>query len=213
VSVIAPPPPQDELELLIREARARQRKRWIGAAASIAVFAGAALGIYSLSAGRSAGPSSVGRARPAPTLARCRADQLRLSFVSEGVAGGSAGDGFTVTDISPESCTLRGWPTLTYTFLGGRTLRVHPREVARIFSSQARIHTVVLRPKRSASFHLWSADAAPATMCPTTTVVRVALPGAARWLSTPAAVPYCGSRWIMASAFQAGRAGRYVAGA
>jgi hypothetical protein len=44
----------DELELLIREARARQRKRWLGAAAVAAVLAGGVLGISSIVGGKSA---------------------------------------------------------------------------------------------------------------------------------------------------------------
>jgi hypothetical protein len=53
IVTLAPPrpPSPDELEALIREARARQRKRWVGAAALVAVFAGAALGIYSIAIG------------------------------------------------------------------------------------------------------------------------------------------------------------------
>src|SRR3954453_14499601 len=46
MSVVSPPPvippEQDELEALIREARARQRKRWLGAAALVAFLAGGA---------------------------------------------------------------------------------------------------------------------------------------------------------------------------
>jgi hypothetical protein len=51
VSVVAPPPsPQrpDDLEALIREARARQKRRWLGVAAIVAVLAGAALGLNSI---------------------------------------------------------------------------------------------------------------------------------------------------------------------
>jgi hypothetical protein len=55
------PPPQDELELLIREARARQRKRWAGAAAFVAVVAGAVLAINSVAAGGSSGASQPGK--------------------------------------------------------------------------------------------------------------------------------------------------------
>lgn len=70
MAVLAPPP-QDDLELLIREARARQRKRRLGGAALVAVLAGAALGISSIVGGTSAttksgsGPGSV-------TLSRSR---------------------------------------------------------------------------------------------------------------------------------------------
>jgi hypothetical protein len=47
MSVVAPPP-KDELELLIREARARQRKRWIGRAGLLALAAGLALAVSAL---------------------------------------------------------------------------------------------------------------------------------------------------------------------
>jgi hypothetical protein len=63
MSVVAPPP-QDELEALIREARARQRRRWLGAAAVVALLAGAALGLNAILAGgapsrsESGGPAS-----------------------------------------------------------------------------------------------------------------------------------------------------------
>jgi hypothetical protein len=48
------------LEALIREARARQRKRWLGAAAVIAVLAGGGLAIHSIAFGRSPSASQVG---------------------------------------------------------------------------------------------------------------------------------------------------------
>lgn len=68
--MLAPPrpPAHDESEALIREARARQRRRRIGAAAFVAVLAGVALGVHSIMAGRSpnaslsaGGPSAAAR--------------------------------------------------------------------------------------------------------------------------------------------------------
>jgi hypothetical protein len=50
-------PEHDELQALIRETRARQRKRWVGAAALVAVLAGAALGISSITGGTARRPS------------------------------------------------------------------------------------------------------------------------------------------------------------
>jgi hypothetical protein len=47
------PPSADELEALIREARARQRKRWLGAAVCVALLAGAALAAHSIATGGS----------------------------------------------------------------------------------------------------------------------------------------------------------------
>jgi hypothetical protein len=74
VSVVAPPelPRPDELEALIREARARQRRRWVGAAALVAVLAGAVLGISSLVGGTSRSATSSGGQRSEPASAsRC----------------------------------------------------------------------------------------------------------------------------------------------
>jgi hypothetical protein len=57
MSVVSPPPvippEQDELEALIREARARQRKRWLGAAALVAFLAGGAFAAHSITSGGS----------------------------------------------------------------------------------------------------------------------------------------------------------------
>lgn len=65
MSVVAPPEPPrtDELELLIREARARRRKRWLGTAALVALLAGGALAAYSIASGGTPAASSVGGGR------------------------------------------------------------------------------------------------------------------------------------------------------
>lgn len=63
MSVVAPPP-HDELELLIREARARRRKRWAGVTALVAAVAGCALAAYSIAAGGSPAVSHAGQSRP-----------------------------------------------------------------------------------------------------------------------------------------------------
>jgi hypothetical protein len=64
MSVVAPPP-QDELEALIREARARRRKRWLGVAVFVALLSGAAIAAYSIANGRSTGPPRAGRGNAA----------------------------------------------------------------------------------------------------------------------------------------------------
>jgi hypothetical protein len=74
VSVLSPPEPrEDELELLIREARARQRKRRVGLATLVAVLAGAALGIHSIVTGMHTSSSvAAGRGtRAGTTGTRC----------------------------------------------------------------------------------------------------------------------------------------------
>src|ERR1051326_2644782 len=62
MSVVAPPevPRPDELELLIREARARQLKRRLGVAACVALVAGGAIAAYAISTRTSPGVSHAG---------------------------------------------------------------------------------------------------------------------------------------------------------
>jgi hypothetical protein len=74
MTVLSPPEPrQDELELLIREARAWQRKRWVGAASVVAVLAGSALGISSIVGGTapSASPGGGRQRSVAASASRC----------------------------------------------------------------------------------------------------------------------------------------------
>lgn len=77
MSVVAPPP-QDELEALIREARARQRKRWLGGAALIAVLAGATLGLYSITNGTTPNTSS-GAGGPTAGVKTGKACRIRVA--------------------------------------------------------------------------------------------------------------------------------------
>jgi hypothetical protein len=64
------PPSSDELEALIREARTRQRKRWLGAAVCVALFAGAALAAHSIAAGGSSDGTRDDRGRTAVKSAK-----------------------------------------------------------------------------------------------------------------------------------------------
>jgi hypothetical protein len=66
MSVVAPPEPPrtDELELLIREARARQRKRW-GIAGLVALLAGGTAAAFAIAGGRSTHASPPSRGTPA----------------------------------------------------------------------------------------------------------------------------------------------------
>lgn len=68
VPVLSPPrldPEHDEPEALIPEARARQRKRWVGATAVVALLAGAAVGLNALVGGTSSTRRSSGGGKTA----------------------------------------------------------------------------------------------------------------------------------------------------
>jgi hypothetical protein len=79
MSVVAPPDPPrpDELEALIREARVRQLRRRLGAAALVAFVAGAAVAAHSIvNGGRSTAFHS---ARPRPALTTTRVCGIRVA--------------------------------------------------------------------------------------------------------------------------------------
>lgn len=78
MTVVAPPEPphRDELEALIREARTRQLKRRLGAAALVAVLAGGAIAAYSIIGGESSNASRSGR--PGAAVSTTRACGIRV---------------------------------------------------------------------------------------------------------------------------------------
>lgn len=77
MSLVAPPP-RDELGLLIREARARQRRRRLVGVAALALVAGSGIGLYAVLGGGATKPKhGTGGSRLLASAPRCRSDQLR----------------------------------------------------------------------------------------------------------------------------------------
>jgi len=90
MTVVAPPerPRPDELDALIREARTRQRKRWLCAVAGVAIVAGVAVAVGSIIAGgSSAGQSNGG---PIPAAQTGNACGVRVADTRIVDAGGRA---------------------------------------------------------------------------------------------------------------------------
>jgi hypothetical protein len=77
------PPSQDELDALIREARERQLRRRLLAAAAIAIAAATSLGIYAVFSAGSSRPTAGASAGLAPT---CPLSALPLSLQTQGTA-------------------------------------------------------------------------------------------------------------------------------
>jgi hypothetical protein len=123
---IAPPKPpsHDDLEALIKEARARQLRRRVFAAAALAVAAAIGLTVYALSAangGRSSAANGVPSGAPL-----CRSSQLSVAAIWDG-AGGNLFNFFTVTNRGGSACSLPlGRPTVLLT-RHGSTLKVEER--------------------------------------------------------------------------------------
>lgn len=117
--MIAPPrPPRpDELELLIKEARDRQRRRRRLAAAGVALLAGLALGIYALAGGLSHTPDAGGSATGGGA-ALCRPSQLSTS-ATFGASAGSLLVPVVMTNAGSLPCALpAGVPQLQILFRG-----------------------------------------------------------------------------------------------
>jgi hypothetical protein len=162
MSVVSPPPvipPEQELEALIREARARQRRRWIGAAVVVAAMVGASLGLNAVLPGGGAHAKQGDGSRPLAvgSVPRCSSDQLAVSAPSGGVYTGHREIDFTFRNVSGAACALRGWPRVQLVMGNGR--RVVPRErrlpnLSRRSDQPVRMQTVVLRPHGVASFYV-----------------------------------------------------------
>jgi hypothetical protein len=127
--VIAPPrPPTDELEALIKEARERQLRRRLLAAAGVAIAAALGLSVYAFATGRSVNqvaPANAGR----PTGALCRASQLSATAGWQGATQSMAG-GTTLTNTSNVVCSLPAGPPILRIRWQGRTLALRERRFA-----------------------------------------------------------------------------------
>lgn len=120
--MIAPPrpPSHHELEALIKEARARQLRRRLLGAASVAIVAATGLSVYALMAGngRSGGVSVNSRSAGPPT---CRAFQLSAAAGLSGATGTMDG-GVSLVNTSTAACSLPPTPPRVSIFWNGKEL-------------------------------------------------------------------------------------------
>jgi Protein of unknown function (DUF4232) len=131
--MIAPPKPpsQDELEALIKEARARQLRRRLLGAAGVAIAAALGLSVYAFITGGSPAdlaqpPAQGGRA----TGPLCRASQLSTNVGFQGATQTYVG-GAEIKNVGARACSLpAGWPRVRLTS-GGKTLAVHQKQPLR----------------------------------------------------------------------------------
>jgi len=182
------PQPQDEidaLEALIREARDRQRRRRFQAATAAIVAVGVIALTFVLRGGstptRSAGSRPTTPASQAP---RCRADQLRLTGGSWGVAAGSFQQTLTLTNVSHGNCTINGWPTVRRLDRAGRALPARTIRVVYGFPGARSSSVLKLRAGRAASFNIYGEDwnHIADRPCPVARAITVRPPGAHRSL-------------------------------
>jgi hypothetical protein len=158
MSVVSPPEPPrpDELEALIREARARQRRRHLAFALVAAAAAVIGLGLQAILAGGGAnGRAWHASRRPLASISRCSGDQLVASGRGGGLYTGHALIYFTFRNVSGEPCKLRGTPPVGLVMRHGRHLAAPEQRIRNLSRRSAQpvpVQTVVLRPHGIASF-------------------------------------------------------------
>jgi hypothetical protein len=107
--MIAPPrpPAQDELEALIKEARARQLRRRLLGAAGVAIAVAIGLGLYAVIAGGTSGSTSGNSSNRSTAAPSCRSTQLAAQTNFEGGGGQPIlGGGVMIYNTSRSKCSL-----------------------------------------------------------------------------------------------------------
>lgn len=107
--MIAPPrpPSYDELEALIKEARARQVRRRLLAAAGVAIAAAMGLGVHAFLTGGAADRTAGSSPNAGVGAPLCRSSQLSASADGlNGEAFGTMGGAATLTNVSASMCSL-----------------------------------------------------------------------------------------------------------
>lgn len=154
--MLAPPkpPPHEEPEALMEEARERQRRRRLAGAAAVAIAAGIALGAYAVAAGfhhsrPARGPLDAGGAP------LCRTAQLGSVPLGFGMAPGDVG-GLSITNKSGLSCSLSHAPRVAV-YLGSERLAVSqlPANAAVPDWREPAVHVLAPGKRAAVVFH-WS---------------------------------------------------------
>jgi hypothetical protein len=157
--MIAPPrPPQDDPELLIREARARRRRRHLLIAAAVATAAALGLSIHALAGSpgnrRATGGAAGAGVRP------CRSPQLAVSALGgAGDGAGNAGASVEIVDTSSHWCALpAGLPAMSF-ILHGKTAPMHEQLMAPPYSQVGPRAGRILVPGRKVMYMAdWSGE-------------------------------------------------------
>lgn len=196
------PPKRDNREALIREARARQRKRWIGGAGLVALAAGVATAVSALVLAGHGREQAGGSAPFAGSAPRCAGGQLRVGKARfDGAYTAHVVGNMAFRNVSERSCSLKGWPSFDVVLPGGRRVAArvgHLRNTRPHHDVGVPAADVLLRPGGAASFHIVANDGTgleEACGFPLPMVAVLVVPPGTR---TPArgstTMPYCNSR-------------------
>ena len=177
---------QEELQALIREARERQRRRWMIGAAAVAVVAAAGLSVWAaLPGARSVTPPQPAWHVRVSAFAPCSSSQLRISLPRRFAGLGHLNGDLRFTNTSGVPCRLSGWPTVLAVEPSGKKIRAihipHLWEAWALQWPRSRAEQmVVLRRSRSAYVEIDGGDTPVGTEsnpCPTAHWFEVVPPG------------------------------------
>ena len=167
-------------QVLFREARQRRRRRWILRLTALAVVVVTGIGVgLGVGGPRRQLPPTTAR-RQVPTAAAadvCRADQLAIRFVREGVNTGNAVVEFAFVNKSAHQCRMNGYPKVQMLRASGAGLPTTVRDSG-LFAGVPR-DTVVLRQDSLAYFALHFPDGTgySGLVCPASAALWVTPPG------------------------------------
>lgn len=188
MSVVAPPEPPrpEDLEALIREARARQRRRWTIGAVAVATVAAIGLAVWAVVPG-SGKPRHARASRPpvGAAVPACRTAGLSISFPLAFAATGHEGGWLRFANTGRQPCLLAGWPSVRVVERNGTTLPVRHERLDAMWVPLTWKHArnaprLTLGPGESAIAEIQDGDVPPGNgsrACPTARTLRVGVPG------------------------------------
>jgi hypothetical protein len=184
--MLAPPrpPSHDELEALIKEARARQLRRRLLGAAGVAIVAAVGLGIYALTAGptQRTDTASGSQARSATGCESAGGWHLRTDGLWSEPTGQHTVP-LAVTRTGAQPCTLDGYPTVVLLNRQGQTLAFKYRHHYQVVTTHPP-HVVHVAGHGSAYF-IFNKYRCDIRSQSAARWLRVKLPGVSGWLVVP----------------------------
>ena len=192
MAIAAPPrpPSHDDSDALVREARARQQRRRLLVAASIAFLAALGLGLHAVAFGGEPGAKQSHSGRPSALgLPHCQAAQLRVAQAFGGAAAGSSEVIYTFRNVAAGACVVRGWPSVWLKNSGGRLMPVRTSHALRL-----RPHRVELQPGGMASFGVADSYGGYFPLCPSSRTVAITPPGDRASVSLTSSLADCVTR-------------------
>lgn len=129
------------------------------------------------------------------TASNCTADQLQLARVRGGAAGGNVAVTYSFTNISSETCSLRGFPNAQLLDASKRPLPIQVLQQTSSIIFNVPIQTVVLAPQASAYFIVeWADEASAGQTCPSGSYLSISPPLSAHWFAVAATIAPCGKQ-------------------